>query len=80
MSLKKIAELEASLEKLLHDNMHLKEAGDAVHGVTQARLHKVSDELVSLQSLHRECGRQVGTQYQSIVPFVSLTILLARRA
>ncbi|KAI1793895.1 hypothetical protein LXA43DRAFT_181384 [Ganoderma leucocontextum] len=56
--IKRIAELEASLEKLHHDNIRMKEVADVADGATQARLHKVSDELVSLHSVHRDCGRQ----------------------
>ncbi|PIL31620.1 hypothetical protein GSI_06322 [Ganoderma sinense ZZ0214-1] len=66
-STKRIAELETSLEKLCHDNMRLNEAANAVDGATQARLHKVSDELASLQSLHRDCGQQLEERNAEII-------------
>ncbi len=72
MALKRIAELETSLEELHRDNTRLKDAVDAADGATQARLHKVSDELRSLQSVHRDCGRQVCTRHQ-FIPLVLLT-------
>ena len=55
----RIAELEASLEKLHQDNVSIKEAAVAAEGATQARLGKMTSQLESLQSAHYGCERKV---------------------
>ena len=55
----RIAELEASLEKLHQDDVSIKEAAVAAEGAAQARLGKVTSQLESLQSAHYGCERKV---------------------
>ena len=55
----RIAELEASLEKLHQDNVSIKEAAVAAEGTAQARLGKMTSQLESLQSSHYGCERKV---------------------
>ena len=55
----RIAELEASLEKLHQDNVSIKEAAVAAEGAAQGRLSKVTSQLEPLQSAHYGCERKV---------------------